>query len=61
LESEREKYSIGSMMNYTCRALSDDDVDLLKKLLTVFAVAIEDHAAYQSRVPTDAYLARLLR
>lgn len=42
------------------RTLSIDDVDLLKALLAVFAVAFEDHVAYQSRVPDDSYLSRLL-
>lgn len=43
------------------RTLGVDDVAPLKALLAVFAKAFVDEAAYQSKVPTDAYLARLLR
>lgn len=47
-------------MTYTFHTLSVADVGLLKDLLAVFGAAFEDHARYQSAVPTDAYLLRLL-
>lgn len=47
-------------MTYTFRTLSPADVGLIKDLLAMFGAAFEDEEAYQSRVPTDAYLSRLL-
>jgi aminoglycoside 3-N-acetyltransferase I len=44
----------------TIRTLSGEDVDVLEALMEVFATAFEDPVTYQSRVPTDAYLSRLL-
>lgn len=36
------------------------DLDSLKELLLVFAVAFENHESYQSAVPSDEYLNKLL-
>lgn len=36
------------------------DLGALKELLGVFAVAFEDHESYQSAVPSDEYLNKLL-
>jgi aminoglycoside 3-N-acetyltransferase I len=47
-------------MTYTVRTLATSEVDRLRELLRVFGAAFEDEAAYQSRVPSDAYLSRLL-
>lgn len=47
-------------MTYVVRSLAAGDVHLLRDLLAVFAAAFEDQVSYQSRVPDDAYLARLL-
>ena len=46
---------------YTCKQLSDSDVEVLKQLLQVFGEAFEDRATYQDAVPSDAYLRSLLR
>jgi aminoglycoside 3-N-acetyltransferase I len=43
-------------MPYTYKQLSSDDVSLLKDLLRVFGDAFNDADAYQSSVPSDAYL-----
>jgi aminoglycoside 3-N-acetyltransferase I len=45
---------------YAYRQLTSADVALLKDLLRVFAEAFEEVDAYQHRVPSDEYLARLL-
>ena len=42
------------------RALSSEDVPLMRKLLGLFGRAFEDDWTYQSRQPDDAYLASLL-
>jgi aminoglycoside 3-N-acetyltransferase I len=47
-------------MTYDVHTLAVVDVGRLKELLGVFAAAFEDHVAYQSHVPDDAYLSRLL-
>lgn len=47
-------------MSYSYQQLSGRDTHLLKKLLVVFADAFEDHAAYQSAIPNDAYLQAFL-
>jgi aminoglycoside 3-N-acetyltransferase I len=49
-----------SAMSCSCKQLSSSDLGLLKDLLGVFAVAFNDLDAYQSAVPTDAYLRALL-
>jgi aminoglycoside 3-N-acetyltransferase I len=36
------------------------DLQELKELLTVFADAFEDHESYQSAIPSDEYLKKLL-
>lgn len=47
-------------MNYTYELLNSSDVRTLKELLVVFGGAFDDMSAYQSAVPSDAYLERLL-
>lgn len=47
-------------MTYTFRYLATADVPLLKVLLGVFGTAFEDAVAYESNVPSDVYLSRLL-
>jgi aminoglycoside 3-N-acetyltransferase I len=48
-------------MTCTFQTLTPEDAGLLKELLGVFGTAFEDQISYQSNVPDDAYLARLLR
>ena len=38
------------------RLLGDSDLPILKQLLAVFAIALDDHCSYQGAVPDDAYL-----
>jgi aminoglycoside 3-N-acetyltransferase I len=47
-------------MAYACRHLSVADVPVLRQLLAVFGAAFDDPDAYQSAVPGDDYLQRLL-
>ncbi len=47
-------------MNVSYRLLSVSDVPVLKELLQVFAEAFEDSQAYQSAVPSNAYLESLV-
>ncbi len=47
-------------VTYSYKALSGADVHLLRQLLDVFALAFDDHEAYQGAVPGDAYLQALL-
>jgi aminoglycoside 3-N-acetyltransferase I len=44
----------------TYRTLGSDDIATMQALLAMFGAAFEDHDSYQSAVPSDAYLARLL-
>jgi aminoglycoside 3-N-acetyltransferase I len=46
--------------DYAYRQLTCADVPLLKDLLGVFGQAFDEVATYQSSVPSDDYLARLL-
>jgi aminoglycoside 3-N-acetyltransferase I len=48
-------------MTYTCKQLSDADVELLKQLLKVFGESFQDVATYQHAIPNDDYLRALLR
>jgi aminoglycoside 3-N-acetyltransferase I len=45
---------------YTFRQLTRDDLALMKHLLRTFGEAFDDIDAYQSAVPSDAYLSQLL-
>ena len=47
-------------MNYSYKLLASDDVELLKKLLKIFAEAFNDFKTYQGAVPRDEYLTALL-
>jgi aminoglycoside 3-N-acetyltransferase I len=47
-------------MAYDYRHLSAADVPLLRQLLAVFGAAFDDAQSYQSAVPDDDYLKRLL-
>lgn len=47
-------------MTYTFHQLTTPAVTLFKALLGVFGIAFEDAVAYESNVPDDAYLTRLL-
>lgn len=40
--------------------IASPDLNSLKELLAVFAEAFEDHESYQSAVPSDEYLNKLL-
>jgi aminoglycoside 3-N-acetyltransferase I len=48
-------------MTYECRQLADSEVPFFKELLAVFASAFDEHATYQSAVPSDDYLRSLLQ
>lgn len=50
----------GGTVSYSYKYLVPSDVSLLKDLLAVFGVAFADPVAYESAVPTDAYLHALL-
>jgi aminoglycoside 3-N-acetyltransferase I len=47
-------------MRYSYMQLAVSDVGLLKELLTVFGEAFREFDTYQSAVPSDAYLRKLL-
>ena len=47
-------------MTYAYKQLSGSEITLFKKLLKMFGEAFHDMDAYQSAVPSDAYLATLL-
>lgn len=47
-------------MPYSFKQLSPSDVSILKELLKVFGEAFNDSASYQSAVPSDVYLGKLL-
>ncbi len=47
-------------MSYIYKQLSTADTDIFKKLLKMFGEAFHDMDAYQSAIPSDAYLAKLL-
>jgi aminoglycoside 3-N-acetyltransferase I len=47
-------------MHYSYMQLAVSDVEFLKELLTVFGEAFREFDTYQSAVPSDAYLRKLL-
>ena len=48
-------------MAYTYKLLGGSDAELLKQLLKVFGRAFGEPVTYQTAVPSDDYLSRLLR
>jgi aminoglycoside 3-N-acetyltransferase I len=49
------------MTDYTTKRLGEADLALMRALLRMFADAFDDHAHYQSAVPSDGYLLSLLK
>ena len=49
------------MTDYATTRLGESDIGTMKALLRMFADAFDDHGHYQSAVPSDVYLLKLLR
>jgi aminoglycoside 3-N-acetyltransferase I len=49
------------MTDYATTRLGEADVDTMKALIRMFADAFDDHDHYQSALPSDGYLLKLLR
>jgi len=47
-------------MEYSYQQLGPNDVEILKKLLKLFGEAFQDMDSYQSAVPSDDYLKKIL-
>lgn len=47
-------------MDYTYQQLTPVDIGIFKQTLKMFGEAFEDKLSYQSNIPSDAYIARML-
>jgi aminoglycoside 3-N-acetyltransferase I len=52
--------NVSRQMQYSYMQLAVSDVEFLKELLTAFGEAFREFDTYQSAVPSDAYLRKLL-